>query len=290
MLVSMVLQTMYFLVDLYWVGRLGTDSVAAVGIAGNWSFFVLALTQMLGVGTTAVISHAVGRKDPDSARLMFNQSQVLSLVIGALFLVAGLAVRMPYVRSMGADEETIRLAGEYLLWFVPAMALQFALVSMGSALRGVGNFKPTMIVSAVTIAINMALAPFLIFGWVTGHPFGVAGAAIASLISIAVGVAWMSRWFIPHEGYLRFDLSLWRPQVAAWKKMLSIGLPAGAEFAIMTVYLLLFFTILCHIVPEQMVRIFTDDPAVVVVGEEYLRIISYNYVASGLIFVAASMF
>lgn len=359
MLVSMVFQTMYFLVDLYWVGRLGTDSVAAVGIAGNWSFFVLALTQMLGVGTTAVISHAVGRKDPDSARLMFNQSQVLSLVIGALFLVAGLAVRMPYVRSMGADEETIRLAGEYLLWFVPAMALQFALVSMGSALRGVGNFKPTMIVSAVTIAINMALAPFLIFGWVTGHAFGVAGAAIASLISIAVGVAWMSRWFIPHEGYLRFDLSLWRPQVAAWKKMLSIGLPAGAEFAIMTVYLLLvysiarpfgaaaqagfgiggriiqagfmpvvalgfsvapvagqnfgarkadrvrrtfqdaalmstavmiFFTILCHIVPEQMVRVFTDDPAVVVVGEEYLRIISYNYVASGLIFVAASMF
>ena len=314
---------------------------------------------MLGVGTTAVISHAVGRKDRDGARLMFNQSQILSLVIGALFLVVGLAARMPYVRSLGADEQTIRLAGEYLLWFIPAMALQFALVSMGSALRGVGNFKPTMIVSTVTIAINMALAPFLIFGWVTGHAFGVAGAAIASLISIGIGVVWMTRWFIPHEGYLRFDFSNWRPQVAAWKKMLSIGLPAGAEFAIMTLYMLLvysiarpfgaaaqagfgiggrilqagfmpvvalgfavapvagqnfgarkpdrvrrtfqdaalmstgvmiFFTILCHLVPEQMVRVFTDDPAVVAVGVEYLRIISYNYVASGLIFVSASMF
>src|SRR5438046_8466443 len=76
MLVTMVFQTLYFLVDLYWVGRLGTEAVAAVGIAGNLSFMVLALTQMLGVGTTTVVSHAVGRKDHHEALLLFNQSQV----------------------------------------------------------------------------------------------------------------------------------------------------------------------------------------------------------------------
>ena len=63
MLVTMLFQTLYFLIDLYWVGRLGTEAVAAVGIAGNLSFLVLALTQMLGVGTTTVVSHAVGRKE-----------------------------------------------------------------------------------------------------------------------------------------------------------------------------------------------------------------------------------
>ena len=63
MLVTMVFQTLYFLIDLYWVGRLGTSAVAAVGIAGNLTFIVLALTQMLGVGTTTVVSHATGRKD-----------------------------------------------------------------------------------------------------------------------------------------------------------------------------------------------------------------------------------
>src|SRR4051812_35842033 len=57
MLVMMVFQTLYFLIDLYWVGRLGTTSVAAVGIAGNLTFIVLAITQMLGVGTTTVVSH-----------------------------------------------------------------------------------------------------------------------------------------------------------------------------------------------------------------------------------------
>src|SRR5215213_6258693 len=80
MLVTMIFQTLYFLIDLYWVGRLGTEAVAAVGIAGNLTFIVLALTQMLGVGTTAVISHAVGRKDHDQAIVLFNQSQVLAMV------------------------------------------------------------------------------------------------------------------------------------------------------------------------------------------------------------------
>src|SRR3989440_8125733 len=77
MLVTMLFQTLYFLIDLYWVGRLGTAAVAAVGIAGNLTFIVLALTQMLGVGTTAVISHAVGRKeDRKSTRLNSSHDQI----------------------------------------------------------------------------------------------------------------------------------------------------------------------------------------------------------------------
>ena len=68
MLVTMVFQTLYFLVDLYWVGRLGKEAIAGVGIAGNLTFIVLAITQMLAVGTTTLISHAAGRKDRDHAQ------------------------------------------------------------------------------------------------------------------------------------------------------------------------------------------------------------------------------
>src|SRR2546422_5141634 len=71
MLVTMVFQTLYFLVDLYWVGRLGKEALAGVGIAGNLTFVVLAVTQMLGVGTTTLVSHAAGRKDRDRAQLIF---------------------------------------------------------------------------------------------------------------------------------------------------------------------------------------------------------------------------
>ena len=81
MLVSMVFQTMYVLIDLYWVGRLGTDAVAAVGLSGNLMFIVLAATQMLGVGTTTLVSHATGARNHERANLVFNQSQVLTLVV-----------------------------------------------------------------------------------------------------------------------------------------------------------------------------------------------------------------
>src|ERR671911_2745356 len=87
MLVTMVFQTLYFLVDLYWVGRLGKEAVAGVGIAGNLTFIVLAISQMLGVGTTTLVSHAAGQRDKERALLVFNQSQVLSTLVGAIFLV-----------------------------------------------------------------------------------------------------------------------------------------------------------------------------------------------------------
>src|SRR5437870_10053364 len=89
MLVTMVFQTLYFLIDLYWVGRLGKEAVAAVGIAGNLTFIVLALSQMLGVGTTTLVSHAVGRKDHNEGLLVFNQSQTLSMLAGLVFLTVG---------------------------------------------------------------------------------------------------------------------------------------------------------------------------------------------------------
>jgi putative MATE family efflux protein len=359
MLVTMVFQTLYFLIDLYWVGRLGTDAVAAVGIAGNLTFINLALTQMLGVGATAVVSHAVGRKDHDEACLLFNQAQVLATVVGVLFLIVGWLVKDAYVNATSADAATARLAGQYLMWFIPAMALQFAMVAMGASLRAVGNFKPTMIVATATIILNMVLAPILIFGWITGRAFGVAGAAISTLVAVIVGIVWLSTYFMPRDSYLRFMREDWKPKLATWKRMLAIGLPSGFEFGLMAVYLVIIyaiarpfgaaaqagfgiggrivqagfmpvvalgfsvapvagqnfgarradrvketfrraaimasivmglFTIVCHIAPDALVRIFSKDPAVIGVGEEYLRIISYNYVASGLVFVNASMF
>src|SRR5438132_4883816 len=70
---SMVVQTLYLLADLYWVGHLGKEAIAAVGVAGNITMIVLALTQMLGVGTTTLISQAAGRRDQTQAERVFNK-------------------------------------------------------------------------------------------------------------------------------------------------------------------------------------------------------------------------
>ena len=359
MLVTMLFQTLYVLIDLYWVGRLGKEAVAAVAISGNLTFIVLAVTQMLGVGTTTLVSHAVGRKEQERALLVFNQSQVLAMVVGALFLVVAMAARLPYARALSADAETTALAADYLLWFIPAMALQFGMVAMGSALRATGNFKPGMIVQTATVILNMLLAPFLIFGWFTGVALGVRGAALSTFVAIIIGIVWMSTYFLKPSGYLHLVPALWRPRLSLWGQMLKVGLPAGAEFALLAVYLfivyvvsrpfgaaaqagfgigmrivqagflpvvalgfavapvagqnygarhadrvrktfasaaslagglMLIFAAVCHIAPAAMIRFFSNDPNVVAVGDEYLRIVSWNFVASGIIFVGSSMF
>jgi putative MATE family efflux protein len=243
MLVTMVFQTLYFLVDLYWVGRLGKEAVAGVGIAGNLTFIVLAITQMLGVGITTLISHAAGQKDRARALFVFNQSQVLSIVVGVAFFLVGMGLRVPYVNALAADPRTAALAGSYLLWFIPAMALQFGMVAMGAALRGTGNFKPGMIVSTASVIMNIVAAPFLIFGWVTHRPFGVAGAAVSSLISIAIASVWLTMYFLPASSYLKFMRADWKPDFGVWRKMLGIGLPAGAEFALLAVYLFVVYIV-----------------------------------------------
>ena len=243
MLVSMVFQTLYVLIDLYWVGRLGTDAVAAVGVSTNLMFLVLAATQMLGVGTTTLVAHATGQRDQARASLIFNQAQGLSLALGVLFLIVVLAIRVPYANALAADAATARMAADYLLWFVPAMALQFGLIGMGAALRGTGNFKPGMVVQTATVILNIVLAPVFIFGWLGAPAMGVVGAAVATLIAIVVGVVWMTTYFLSHKSFLRFVAADWTPRPRLWVEMLKIGLPAGAEFALIAVYLMLVYVV-----------------------------------------------
>src|SRR4030081_1784911 len=102
------------------------------------------------------------------------------------------------------------------------MALQFRMVAAGAALRAIGNFKAGMIVSTGSVVINMVLAPFLIFGWVTGHAFGVAGAAMSSLVAIVVAIVWFAWYFLPKDSYLRFVRADLKPQFPLWRKMLAI--------------------------------------------------------------------
>jgi putative MATE family efflux protein len=359
MLVTMVFQTLYVLVDLYWVGRLGKEAVAAVSICGNLMFIVLAATQMLGVGTTTLVSHAVGQKQPARARLVFNQSLGLAAFVGALFGIIAFALRRAYAGALSADAVTADLVVDYLLWFIPAMALQFGIVSMSAALRGTGNFKPGMVVQTASVILNIALAPVLIFGWGTGYPMGVAGAAIATFVAVVVGTVWLALYFRPAASTLRFVREDWRPQLSLWSAMLKIGLPAGAEFALMAAYLFIVYVVsrpfgaaaqagfgiglrmvqaaflpvvalafsaapvagqnfgagltsrvratfktavllamvpmlllwaVCQVAPAALIRGFSADPQVLAVGEEYLRIVSWTFVCSGVIFVASSMF
>jgi putative MATE family efflux protein len=356
---GMLFQTLYFLIDLYFVARLGDAAIAGVSAAGNIMFIVFALTQVVGVGTVALISHAVGRKDQSDATRVFNQSFSLSAACGVLTLVVGYLVAAPYMHALGADAATVSAGIDYLRWFLPSLALQFALVATSSALRGTGIVQPTMIVQVLTVILNAALAPVLIAGWGTGHPLGVAGAGLASSLSLAVGVVLLGVYFHRLEHYMTFDSTVWRWDFAVWGRLLRIGLPAGGEFALMFVYMVIIYwiirpfgqdaqagfgigmrlnqslflpamavafatapivgqnfaagkfarvretfmratligvvimaalTFLCQWRAEWLARAFTTDPGAIAVAAQFLKLISLNFIASGLVFTCSAVF
>ena len=357
--IGMVFQTLYYLVDLYFVAQIGDAAIAGLSAAGNLAFLVMAITQILGVGTMALIAQASGRKDREDANLIFNQSLVLAALCGAATLVGGYAMADWYMGTLGADAATVTAGTTYLSWFLPGLGLQFALISMGSALRGTGIVNPTIVVQILTVVLNAILSPIMIAGWGTGRPLGVVGAGISTTISVAVAVVLMTVYFIRLERYVVFDVSMVRPRISVWKRILAIGIPPGGEFALMFVYMAIIYwtirdfgaeaqagfgvgsrvmqaiflpamaiafatapvagqnvgagrgdrvretfrtsvvtlsaimiilTLFCQQRPDVLIAFFTDDQAVIAAGAEFLRIISWNFVAVGIVFTCSGMF
>lgn len=355
---GMVFQALYLMVDLYFVSALGDASIAGVGAAGTIFFIVMAMSQVLGVSSVALISQAVGRKDRDEANLVFNQSLVLAAVCSTVTLILGYGLAENYMHVIAAGDAQ----GQgviFMHWFLPGMGLQFALMGMGSALRGTGIVKPTMLVQILTVILNTILAPVLIAGWGTGVALGVMGAGLASSISVTVGVILLTLYFIKLEKYVSFQKRLWWPKLDIWGRMLNIGLPAGGEMMLMFIYMALVYrviqdfgapaqagfsiggrimqsifmptmaiafavgpiagqnfgarrggrvketyyrgillnsvvmltvTVLLQWRPDMLLAFFTDEADVVGIGADFLRIISWNFVAQGIVFSSSGMF
>ncbi|MDR0781289.1 MAG: MATE family efflux transporter [Pseudomonadales bacterium] len=233
---GMLFQTLYLLVDLYFVAGLGEAAMAGVGAASTVMFMVMALTQVLGVSTVALMAQAVGRKEQGEANRVFNQSLLIAVFMAALTLLLGHGLADVYMRGIAADAASSAQGARFLHAFIPGMALQFALIGMASALRATGIVKPGMVVQILTVLLNTALAPVLIVGWGPVPALGVVGAGLASTLSVCAGLLMLLFYFIKLEKYVRFDFSRWKPDYAVWKQMLVIGLPAGGEMLLMFLY------------------------------------------------------
>jgi putative MATE family efflux protein len=231
--IGMIFQTGYFLVDLYFVSRIGKDAVAGVSAAGSASFIVLATSQIIAVGCLSLVSQAMGRKDFADADLVHNQGMSLAIaaVLGTLML--GSVLAGPGLAGLAADPESARLGTIYLHWFLPSLALMFPTASLGAALRGAGVVRPTILVQSLSVLLNALLAPVLVAGWLTGTAFGVAGAGLASSIASLIGLAALAALFPRVQAQLRVRPALLVPRMAIWWRIVAIGLPAAGEFFLM---------------------------------------------------------
>ena len=232
--ISMLVQTLYLMVDLYFVSGIGKEAVAGVAAAGNVTMLVMALTQMLAVATVSLVARALGAKDKPAASRVFGQAMLLGMACVVATIALGVGVGPSYMRGLAADAGVANAGVTFILWSLPGLALQFVMAVVVSVLRGAGIAKPGMIVQVATVGMNIVLAPILIAGWGTHHPLGIAGAGLATSLSVASGVLLLSR-YLRQLGDIVSLSGLPRPDRAILATMLKIGLPAGGEFVIMVV-------------------------------------------------------
>jgi putative MATE family efflux protein len=356
--IGLIVQTLYLLIDLYFVARLGKEAVAGVSTAASAAYIAWSIAQLVAAGSLSLVSHAVGRKDPADAQLVFEQALSMGAAIAAAFLCLGYGLGSWALGHIAADSATAENARLYLMAYLPALAIGFPLAALGSALRAAGVVGMPMVLQSGTVAVNAILAPVLVLGLGTGHPLGVVGAGLASSIATVAGLAGFGVMFNRAQSYMRLHSSL-HPKWDVWKRIAAIGLPATGEFALIFITtgvtywsirgfgpqaqagygigarvmqaiflpamavafatgpiagqnfgarhaarvrdtfrhaaligaaIMLSLTALCHVDPALLVRPFSKDPAVIAIAAEFLRIISWNFVAIGINFSCSGMF
>jgi len=244
MFIGMVVQVAYFVTDLKFVSMLGNEVAAGFSVAGNLWFFVLALTQILNVGTAAMVSHAVGAQQHERANLVFNQSLMLSVFMGVFVLVLLYAVAHPYMHMEAADAVVAQAGIDYLLGVTPGLGIQFLMIAMFATLRGTGIVKPTMIIQFITVGLNILFAAVLTVGWLTGKPYGAFGAGLATTLATIVGVIISAYYFHRHEKYVSFHREQIKPNGEVLRRLLFIGLPIGLEFMFMSLVMIVMYWVI----------------------------------------------
>ena len=242
-LIELTLAQLASMVDMMTVGKLHYSAVAAVGLTTQPIFLLMTVIMALNVGVTALVAQNKGAGRKDRAELALRQALMLNLVMAAVMTVLGILFAKPMVKFMGAKEDTLEQAAEYLRIRMYGF-IGFGLTStITAALRGAGDSRTAMIYNVIANASNVLFNYLLIFGhW--GFPrLEVAGAAWATILGqyIAFIIAVVFVMTKSERKYLHLDLRAgFRPDGDTIAAMVRIGLPSMIEQLIMRVGMVIF--------------------------------------------------
>ena len=212
--------------DMVWVGKAGTSSIAALGIANLVMMLISTIDMALISGSRAMIARFVGARDFEGARKVAGQTFILAVAWGTLVTIAGSLLVGPIMHMFGVEEQVALEGMKYLrIFFAGWLSLEILIMSLYTIQSTGDSFTP-MIIEISIRAVHLLLCPFLVLGlWVFPH-MGIAGAALSNVVSQALGA--VAGLWVLFGGYSRMKLSLkdirFVPDIA-WR-MLKIGFPS----------------------------------------------------------------
>ena len=220
------------LVDTFFVGRLGTLELAAMSFTFPVVLVVMSISRGLGVGATSVLARAIGEGDQHKVRRLTTDALLLSVIVVAAFVVAGLLTIEPLFRLLGADDEVLPLIKRYMsVWY---LGMPFVVIPMvgNSAIRATGDTKTPSAIMIAAILVNLTLDPMFIFGIGPFPRLELAGAALATVIARAVTLVISLLVLTRREKMLTLERVSFREIFETWRQVLYLGVPAAATYII----------------------------------------------------------
>ena len=228
---GMAIQTLYTIIDMIFIGRLGGESIAAVAFNFPIFFFIMGLTFGLGSGVTASIARFIGANDKVNADNAAEHSVVIAFILSLILTVLGLTYGKDILILMGCTDNVIDLSYDYLR--ISCYGISFLIFSafFRSILSGEGDMKLPMMIAALGTVLNTILDPIFIFAL----DLGVAGAAWATTISqIVVFLIFVYMLFVKEHAYVQFKMKDFSPSFFIITDIIKVGLPTSIQMIIMS--------------------------------------------------------
>lgn len=224
-----VLQTMYQLIDTFWLGRLGANAVAGVSLSFPILFLVLSIGGGLTLAGTVMVSHAKGAKN--QAQVNYNSSQTVYVIFFVSIILAlfGYFMAEPLMILIGAGPEILTESVEYFQVSSWGFIFLFMFFVFQSLMRGIGDVFMPMYIVLATVILNLLLDPLFIFGYGPVPAYGVAGAAVASIIT--QGLSAFAGLYILFRGKrgIKIRFSEMKFDFQWIKKLFALGIPASLD-------------------------------------------------------------
>lgn len=236
MVLEMVMESLFAVVDMYFVAKLGSEPAAAVGLTESLMLIVISIGFGLSLGITALVSRRMGEKDRAAAERVAVQAIWVLGVLSAVIGVSGWFLAEPMLRVMGGDEAVVAIGSDYARLMLGGSGTLLFLFGLNGVYRGAGDASMAMRVLWLANGLNIVLDPCLIMGWGPFPELGVTGAAAATNIGRGVGVLYQL-YYLFHGGSRarlrpRFHDAL--PDVPGVLRLLRVSLGGIAQFIVAT--------------------------------------------------------
>jgi putative MATE family efflux protein len=211
MILELIMESTFAVVDIYFVGTLGASAVATVGLTESYMVLLYAIASGLAMGVTAIVARRIGERDRDGAGAAAVQAIIIAVLSSIPFAVAGIFFARELLALMGADAWTLEHGYRYMQWMMGGNAVIMLLFVINAVFRGAGDAAIAMRVLWLANGINIVLDPVLIYGLGPFPEMGIEGAAIATNIGRGIGVlaqVWALFKGGKHIRVLRSHLSL----------------------------------------------------------------------------------